>query len=1358
MIVKEMTRPGDPAWSIVFVNTSDFIFDVALDSHDATIYLSKGAFDQVTTKTVAGQKVAAHEDRLWGFIAHEMAHSKTRLTVRGLERDVQKMREEILTADLGGMDRMLEAGRDPREFREGYLDLARQKGHLVSTPLIELFKATHPQDEMRITGMDAWMLKKEPARAFPDPRPLPAIFLKVRETTATPPLRETEPETPAPPPAPKKEVRSSYQRKTYPRVTFQSLLDRLASDPKFNEASGLVRIAFLRRLALDDALQNTLLTHLHKPQGNYLNYLNFSGDRFNPREARKSLSYFDEERRARAVTLNVTQSELGSPERPDFERIAKWIRDLGLERPELTESAMNAISDLSRYDWKLPLDEAARLQDTLTPRPPIVSVESCAPIFATPWGGPWSREQKLDTLFHLLATAQKPQDLATLFKKLGKQLSSNLDGNCLEDVPSKYRDLYLRRLPEMYEAAIRVGDNDLITGDGWPTDARSRTHTRTKITEVDQAHLNQRDGGMVDPRLTFRQRMKLLMWGAYSDSERSSRKKNLFKNHLPNLDALLGAADILYRTHLVEALKFHPEWKLSPSDVGKVVGQKQFWQNGGDGLSQSVKTLTGSDATNLAQQILTRRGESGLANSLKEAKRALEGPAYEYEPKSSEELQSLLVNQMKKYGTFPTDVQGRHTLFLQLASRGVTYLTDEMARELYLDSGQITAAQLEEILQKHLVWDFEYRKRIYLQQRHLEGRSQTILSGPRIPAILQEIEKINKAFPEQSLPRLQLLEALANDTQASREETDIIEAAKYPRDENVEGVALRGISAILGDLSTPKSRLAFIRFILGREEPTDEIIRLTTAVGPNRIRRQFQALTPELRALALNPLLCPPNGLYEDPKHRKTLIDLITRGLGREQRTGVLLVNGLLYALSKTSPYAESLHLSYLLAQSGTGEDLHPGQRLRILLESMGNTGVSIGQKLYQRRLVPADYLPYLRDLQDETRTPARAEIFRWIGEVLNNKDVDSILNLEEILGSASSKVVLRVRYKDGHEQSLGPEDRERALKLLRENFSRTTQLELQKIDFIQEYMEQFGGPEYKKFRSALQAVKRTMTLQADARAESRVHAELARLYQSGEVHEPSGFRFVVIAPDTERSMSERHVNEQVAQGKRMKDLDDAERARVFAAIYDKESEILFSSGVRAGSDQEWVEFEMDRHMGNWKVDLSTQPPTIFIYDYPLYSRIRPERRDAIFRLLGLAHMIQTAPRVPKVASKALVDTIAHDLSMNTAPALVRRLERLLNTESIRNCADLSGAVFQTLAIAEEAGLEVEPEVFDYLTALSNLELYGEAKRLNPRAPNPFRTLVESRVRTQIDPIAQQFTSLEKLKYRCWEWLRFWKE
>ncbi len=943
--------------------------------------------------------------------------------------------------------------------------------------------------------------------------------------------------------------------------------------------------------------------------------------------------------------------------------------------------------------------------------------------------------------------------------------------------PKEWKRQYLDGLPSLYDAAIRLDDANVIIGGKWPSIRRNNPETSLHHSwNFEPYNKLKRDmllAAMENPKIKPQYRI-LIAFGGYQESDELAARGHKIIESLSNfneLRKLISATEaaldgMKQKSNLAHAwlygLESHPEWKLDLKEIFEIAKDDRYWRGVRDRTSIEAAYTSTQKTIELARDMLKEQNREIEIGALPEPEKGgLLGPSYEYDLPHSEKTQKHLVDNLRGSGRFPADPRAEHELFLALAGRGPSAFMDNWAEELYLGDRWLPASELREILERRVVWEPSLRKRIFDKLTRLDPVSPLPASHGRMAAIVDHVQLVNRYFPEDSLPKAQIIEAYANRINANHRETKVISSAKYSGNHDAEGVAVRvfsglvlGLNVLDNGMGPVERTIRFIRFLQGKEPLHQEVIRGIVSYGSNskdpipfddsRVLRQFRSLDPVSQALVMNPLLTDPYGLLNMPGGKKAAVELALESVGEYQGEARLLLESMLHALDKTAYYQKSLALVAILSQGGNAK-IHPGERLGQILRSAGNTGISIGQKLYQRRLVPDDFLPYLEDLTDEARKPDRLTIFEMIARVLEHPDVDDILALEEKLVDASSNVVVKLRYRDGRIDSLD----ERALKILWENLEDQTKLEVEKLSYLIDYAEKNGGPQYRRLRSALESVSRGLLRQADARTETRNYERVSSLYRSGEVYPHSGVRFVVIKPDPKAGQSQNHTNEEVAKGVSLKKLatDDPDRAReIYQAIALKEREIL-RRAPEHGDDV--VYFESDRHRGNYKVDLTGPEPVIYVFDYPLLSAISGKQLDALHKLMGFTGYVLQEKQLPRPVLREMVSTIVREMCEGECSAseagLMSEVRAAVESHLKSSNVQLRWLLYDILGAAEVRGVTISPAVHDYLAALGNADFYSSAEeQVNLKTPlmhEVEQTVRERMMTVKIKPSLIDFCS-----------------
>jgi len=744
----------------------------------------------------------------------------------------------------------------------------------------------------------------------------------------------------------------------------------------------------------------------------------------------------------------------------------------------------------------------------------------------------------------------------------------------------------------------------------------------------------------------------------------------------------------------------------------------------------------------------------------------LKGPAYEYRLDFSEENQKRIVAALRRDHNFPSLPGDEFKLWAALASRGATAYTDLEIHRLLHSSGFECSSCIEEVLDKKLVWDFQLRKQLFDRLHVIKNdygqfvqRVQEQKPLDRTESILGHIRKVKEIFPEESHTRAEILEEFSSSIESRLREAKIIESSKYDTNTELESAAFRLFVSLDQKLTKREERLEFLLFLQGKgplPAPIRDLVRF--GIGESRLIRQFQSFTPQMRGLLLNPLIGPPFGLMMlpddtngavDPVMHAKLINLILEDAGEQKEDAQHLLNALMYALDKTEPHSKFMMVSFLLGQVGRVGG-SPGEKLRVLLDFMGGTGQSLGQALVQRRSLPQEYLEHISDLQDNGRRPLRLEVYEQIAELLGVVDVDSMLEFKTLEGAGTARVVLKVKIKDPammarlRRMGFGVAASEHglvAMKLLRPDIRRTTQREIEKMRYILEYLEAHAPPKFRRLRGPIEAVQRSLMVQADLSLEPKAYAKMVELYENRNANtENSGFIFRVVQPDHDVSEDGLYALEEFAEGTGLRrwalSLNSEQTAPVFSTIYEKEKSILFSEPDARGL----IHFEDDRHKGNFKIDFSQQPVVISIFDYPLIATITAPKRQAVLKLLGyLGYLRNERLRMipPLLISEMVAEfsQIAADPSGITAEKIDQLKQTFRTALHGRNDRQTIHFLLDVLAAGEGTEVPVDFSVYSYLKALSYTESYAPT-------PEDFENFLTEKIKSIMPPLNRSNLSL----------------
>jgi hypothetical protein len=525
-----------------------------------------------------------------------------------------------------------------------------------------------------------------------------------------------------------------------------------------------------------------------------------------------------------------------------------------------------------------------------------------------------------------------------------------------------------------------------------------------------------------------------------------------------------------------------------------------------------------------------------------------------------------------------------------------------------------------------------------------------------------------------------------------------------------------------------------------------------------RLREYFQNLEPETSSWIINSLLTKPSGLYEDAQWREKLLNRAVEGCGEYKNQAKLLLEALLHALHKKAPFQESITLAYILSQQGKS-DLSAAEQFANLITRIGNSGVSIGQKLYQRRMVPDEFLVELENLTHNARPPLRIDMYNRVAQILGVDDVDEILSIEESLGDASSKFVVRVKYKNKKGVTQQAELPSSALKIMWQDFNVRNQIEKDKLHEMQRYLEEHGGSEWKKLRPLLRSVSRGLDLQSDPRNEKNFYEGVRSLYETNKLSK-NGTKFVVVPHQDMYSESIEHVHQEIADGISLGEIKDNNlRRKVFEDIALKDLDILFTN---ENTQDGYIYFERDRHKGNYRYN--EQRSEAQLLDYAQLSRISVARREEFLKFLSFVELYQRLPsrredflsQIVKIVTQHLSENddqviLANPINPEARELMVKdKIRNYLNSTALKKGNSVSTGIkaFQIFGIIEEVGLRIHDEVDDFATALGNTEYFVSQSSL---AQEKMRKGVQRIVK---DEISSQLRARDKIKLKCDDWLK----
>ena len=1393
-IVARMRRPGDPPFTIAYLPDRHFIAEVrtrreAGVTFSADIDISRGTLEALQ-----------NEDQLAWLIAHEMSHAIARPIVTDKERDLQSQLEELRIADVGAFDRVIQGGYNPVAGREMFIEWIREGKEDHRYRGVVNAASSHPPHQIRITNVDVELKLRHDKAEFPPPVGDPAGWMEKFKRAFKAPwsLAENKPgnlatlleriqKVPA-----FQRMSVSMRVRTIAQLFAERDLGDVRSvlvngtllDPDFNPGP------FLDALVFHPEYGTFGLSGLHRPSV----LKNDEVVKFEAKDIETFLKWAKQESRK-------TQSpeELGS-----ITQVLNWLAN-EKKRPSVKVPFLFK-GPMPQRTWQLRPERMHVLQNEIRPLSSLgdnlqalldgkatYSPEQKLEMLlrhAERGALPLVYTKALMDALHEVNPKFWTVDQAKRYGRLIPQLQRQVLGD-LSAVPSRHWPGFDRPWGK------EKGEySDHTEGYGWASKRREFLTAASRL-HADTVRYVQRS--ITDPSLPLGLRMATVINALpvirdYNDEEKKKHNWSTNKKLLGTVkdveDLLRGAKEAkekygiswyeVAEQDLFQAILDHPEWKMTSKDLVGVLNEYKFdWLEhtykaqpgflrsvGLDPQDEKVKALgdsmrSAATAENAAKAA-GLAGEKGLEASILSADKKLRNASYKFDLKESERIQRTLWERLKKQGQIPKDPSALADVHQALAKIGNTQFTDELAEQVYLKAEQSPVA-LKKALDEGSIWDFAVRKRVF--DRLAAANTAPIGKEPteRKQQLELFVKQVNEWFPEPSRERSEIIEEYSNHIRSNYAEAKQLEAAKLDKDANQESVALRIFSSIFGDMSGTKQDQsrpnAFVHFLVGngpfpdvpdlvlldedgkeKKDAVGKIIRVPSPTkmlfGPTRTKRLFDSLPPELKAVAIAPFLAEPHGVLTKPKYKEKIFQTILAAVDPKHRKDArLLLDALLHAQRKVAPFEENLTIAYLFAQAGN-KDRKGGQVYREILESQGAPGIALGQKLYQRRMGPAEYLEDIADLQDDANRPTRLEAIERAIEVLDLKNPDAEVAFDQILGSASAKVVMAIHHREGEEAA-----KRMALKMLRKNFDRRLNLDDQKLNAAMEYLDKHGGDRYRGLNSVVDASMSALRRQSDLRSEAKNEDAVKRLYGHGTV-DKHGVRWLVSENARKLSSSKDHSQEPAISGQTVKSLSEEYLPRFAASIFDKDYEILLSEKVNAKPEDE-IEFEQDRHMGNYMVDLKKNPPEIYVIDFPLLTSIRVDDRANLFKLIGLIELARLSGGPSADVRRQMKEILVSLSAPGTADA--KQMERAV-TELFKRKSGYSEPATRALtlfSLAEKKGAKIKSSAYSYLTALGHLDGIAKHSGSDSRM-QAFHERTISIAKTQLTDTVDRMSWLEK--------------
>ncbi len=702
-----------------------------------------------------------------------------------------------------------------------------------------------------------------------------------------------------------------------------------------------------------------------------------------------------------------------------------------------------------------------------------------------------------------------------------------------------------------------------------------------------------------------------------------------------------------------------------------------------------------------------------------------------YIPGKSEPLHRAIVDSLKAKGTYPQDFESNYRLWERLASRGLTTPVQDLFEDMRTMATPEQRARLDaKAIKEDWIWNARTKALIVAEDLYRSPEWRRLKAAPRSDRSkeLQDVvARVEKEFPKRGLEYQNLLESISTELQTSEKESAFITSHRTLKPgEWTEDAVLRAYSGMLIEALQwkPKKQWDLVLFLRG-QPVTKEIADHFEDFGHERVVREFQELTPEIKAAMLDSFLSSPKGLLKTVDFKakypgKILEHLMGETSGASRDMATELLEGFLYSLKATGnePLQSSV-LAFLLARPLNDGKQSTAETLKAVLEAYGATGVKIGQLLTTAGVLSEEDSRVLSQLQDRAKVPLREEIYADLRKIYGGDQPYEVL---EVLGAASMKVAVKAI-----DQRTG---KTVVLKILREQAVAHTPLEFKQLRAMVDFLVKRHGKKYSILktivRAAEEGVKQELSFSKEIER-SRIAREKLYAQMSDEFQ-------IVGAPD-EYLEKPRLIVAEFAPGDSIKNLPPEDQDRVARKIVEMETKILTSK-------EDVIYFDADRHPGNTraqgKADVPAgQKPRVSPIDFGVLTSITAKDRDRVIRLFALAQILKETGSTEWAAQEVIR---IMDLPANKKLALMKALRDHFPARSTKEIT----AYFGVLTSLESSGVEAPTSYIEFVRAILQHPQYDKWM-IGPESARPQDTLVkffESNVKKQ----ALEMLSRHKLK------------
>ncbi|MDA8793066.1 M48 family metallopeptidase [Bacteriovoracaceae bacterium] len=752
------------------------------------------------------------------------------------------------------------------------------------------------------------------------------------------------------------------------------------------------------------------------------------------------------------------------------------------------------------------------------------------------------------------------------------------------------------------------------------------------------------------------------------------------------------------------------------------------------------------------------------------------GPAYYKNLEKTEVFQKEIVDRLNELKAMPTDPEAFTDFFIKLTKNGVTPLTDNLISEALKEGMQLTEKQMDRIFSGQRVWDFSVRQKLF-EKVSMQSSFEELKVGSKAERASNQIRyierKIKLFYPEPSIDRNRILDQFLWKVNAGDEV--IASASKYFSSEyefknakvglaylynriygllveegralNEEKRVLLGSAKDFPD-QTPKVMHQFVMYMLGDPNysaPENVKAEIIDPIGENRYKRLFESLSYEVQAGLLSTFFEKPTGILASKKYSDQIINHSVRKLGANRQSAIEIINAFSEAFSEKQPFRQTLFLSYILTNSSNTANLSEGKQIKLILESIGPIGVSLGQKLYQFNIFDDPEInKELATLTHNAGEVSKVQVNQLLKEKLKiTGNIDDILEYD-LMGDASSKIVLKLKYKDGKFPDelleLSKSESEIIFKFLLEDYKSKANQDSELLVKVMNLLMGKNGKKYAPLKVAADAVIDGMLSQKDVDAEIKNKDTFEKIYSGEDDH----YRFETVKSRSVDGMD--GVFEEVAEGKVLvlcNCPDEIEQIR--NSIYDKDEFNLVDN------ENDRIDFDYDRHDGNFIVQpkVGDEKGTITIIDHALSSHISRTEREQLFLAIGQLEVYREVKN--PLARRDFVQTI-HQLahsgneSKGKSPT-IKEISRKLKEIDLAKTTNFKDLLTVLVTIPETESIK---RVNKYVTALSHLKSHGAHKeKINGMHPLDYK--IEVKVKKSLLKYQDNMNFLTRLVLKCLE-------